>query len=98
MTGVQTCALPIWLILCRNMEEPAIGAEYIMQALKNAKAEEYNATLLFNIGNALWRAQKVDQAVNLYELSLKKNATQPELAAHLANIHRYRLGNITKAN
>jgi tetratricopeptide (TPR) repeat protein len=86
------------LILCQNIEEPALGVEYIQQALKNAKPEEFDATLLYRIGNALWRAQKVEQAVKIYELSLKKNAAQPELIVHLANIQRYRLGNPAKAD
>jgi tetratricopeptide (TPR) repeat protein len=86
------------LILCQNIEELVLGAEYIEQALKNAKPEEFDAALLYRIGNALWRAQKVEQAVKIYELSLKKNAAQPELIAHLANIHRYRLGDSAKAD
>jgi tetratricopeptide (TPR) repeat protein len=86
------------LILYQNIEEPALGAEYIEQALKKAKPEEFNAKLLYNVGNALWRAQKVEQAVKIYELSLKKNAAQPELITHLANIQRYRLGNPAKAD
>jgi tetratricopeptide (TPR) repeat protein len=86
------------LILCQNIEEPALGAEYIEQALKNAKPEEFDAALLYRIGNALWRAQKVEQAVKIYKLSLKKNAIQPELVTHLSNIHRYRLDNPIKAD
>jgi len=85
------------LILCQNIEEPALGVEYIEQALKNTKPEEFDAVLLYRIGNALWRAQKVEQAVKMYELSLKKNTAQPELVTHLANIHRYRLSNPAKA-
>jgi len=86
------------LILCQNIEEPALGAEYIEQALKNAKPEQFDAALLYRIGNALWRAQKVEQAVKIYELSLKKNTAQPELVTHLSNIHRYRLANPAKAD
>jgi regulator of sirC expression with transglutaminase-like and TPR domain len=86
------------LILCQNIKEPALGAEYIEWTLKNVKPEEFYAKLLYNIGNALWRAQRVEQAVKMYELSLKKNAAQPELAEHVANIHRYRLGNPARAD
>lgn len=82
------------LILCQNMEEPSAGMRYIEKALKDIKSEELDATLLYRIGNAFWRAQKVAEAVDIYELSLKKNSAQPELSVHLANIQRYRPGNL----
>lgn len=82
------------LILCQNMEEPSAGMRYIEKALKDIKPEELDAMLLYRIGNVFWRAQKIAEAVEFYELSLRKNSAQPELAAHLSNIHRYRFDNL----
>jgi hypothetical protein len=85
------------LILCQNIEEPVLGAKYIEEVLKKVKPEEFDALLLFRIGNVLWRTQKVEEAIKIYQLLLKKNAGQPELVVHLANIHRNRLSNPAKA-
>jgi tetratricopeptide (TPR) repeat protein len=89
MPGIE-CLL-YGLIGSENGFDEERTGKFLDCAIKSETLDNLSFKIINRIANAYWRLQRVEDAVKLYELSLKKNKDQPLIRSHLDKIYKYRL-------
>jgi tetratricopeptide (TPR) repeat protein len=97
---IETCDytnILLGLSLSQNEKPDEFYLKNLKKGLDKIDVAELDSRLSAEIANTLWRAQKTDEAVKYYELSLKKDPDQLDLLDQLAHIYLHRLGRRNEA-